>query len=90
MSRRRHPHSTIERTLAYAESNGWRVEAAGPRGHAWGKILCPHNDPECRCGEFCIASIWSTPRNPENHARQIRRIVDGCTADKRGDQCDER
>lgn len=39
----------------------------------------PLNDPECRCGEFCVSSIWSTPRNPENHARQIKRIVDRCT-----------
>jgi hypothetical protein len=42
-------------------------------------MFCPHNDPECRCGEFCITSIWGTPRNAENHARQIRRVVDGCT-----------
>lgn len=29
-------------------------------------------------GEFCISSIWSTPRNAENHAKQIRRVVDNC------------
>ena len=37
------------------------------------------NDETCRCGEFCIASIWSTPKNPGNHARQIRRVIDNCT-----------
>jgi hypothetical protein len=54
-------------------------------------MYCPHNDPECRCGEFCIASIWSTPRRPENHARQIERIVDGCiwaSREPRGDRED--
>ena len=78
MARRRHPSGPVEEALRYAEGHGWRVEPGGPRAHAWGKMFCPHNDPECRC-EFCITSIWGTPRNPENHARQIRRVVDGCT-----------
>lgn len=42
-------------------------------------MKCPYNDKECRCGEFCRASIWSTPKSPTNHARQIRRVVDNCT-----------
>jgi hypothetical protein len=41
-------------------------------------MFCPCNDPDCRCGEFCITVIWGTPRHPENHARQLRRVVDGC------------
>jgi hypothetical protein len=77
MARPRHPKKEVEEALAYAESRGWRVEVGG--SHAWGRIYCPYDDSECRCGEFCIASIWSTPRNPGNHARQIRRLVDGCT-----------
>lgn len=51
--------------------------------HAWGKIYCPHNDKKCRCGEYCISSIWSTPRNPANHAKQIRRVVDNCKTQDR-------
>lgn len=78
MSRRRHPDPHIEKALRYAESQGWRVEVLGPRAHGWGKMYCPHNDPDCRCGEFCITVIWGTPKRPENHARQIRRVVDGC------------
>ncbi|EIK46644.1 hypothetical protein O59_000665 [Cellvibrio sp. BR] len=77
MPRRKHPHKTIEAALDYAEQHGWQVEPGG--SHAWGKIYCPFNDQQCRCGEFCIASIWSTPKNPENHAKQIRRVVDNCT-----------
>jgi len=53
--------------------------------HAWGKMYCPYNDVECRCGEFCITSIWSTPKNPGNHARQLRRVVDNCVAHKRAE-----
>jgi len=56
MSRRRHPDRTIEQALAYAESQGWRVEGLEPRAHGWGKMYCPS----------------------ENHARQIKRVVDGC------------
>jgi hypothetical protein len=26
----------------------------------------------------CIRSDWPTPRSPENHARQIRNVVDRC------------
>ncbi|MEX2523715.1 MAG: hypothetical protein WD750_02050 [Gammaproteobacteria bacterium] len=77
MARRRHPNKEIEEALAWAEGRGWRIEMAG--GHAWGRLYCPWNDPECRCGEFCIVSVWSTPRNPVAHARQIRRVVDHCT-----------
>ncbi len=43
-------------------------------------MYCPGNDVECRCGEFCITSIWSTPKNPGNHARALRRVVNNCTA----------
>ena len=77
MLRRSHSKSEIEAALRYAEQNGWRVDVGG--AHAWGKIYCPYNDTECRCGTFCISSIWSTPKNSGNHAKQIRRIVDNCT-----------
>ena len=77
MARSRHGSKAIEAALSYAEEHGWRVEKAS--GHAWGRLYCPWNDSDCRCGEFCIVSVWSTPRNPEGHARQIRRVIDGCT-----------
>lgn len=68
----------IEQALVYAEQKGWRIEVGG--GHTWGKMYCPFNDKECRCGEFCIACIWCTPKSPANHAKHIRRVVDNCTA----------
>lgn len=72
----RHPDDDIEAAIRHAEKHGWTCLKA--RGHAWGLLRCPWNDRECRCGEFCQQSIWSTPRNPANHARQLRRIVDRC------------
>lgn len=81
MARPSHPKKEIEAALPHAEEQGWRVDAGG--GHAWGKIYCPYNDDECRCGEFCITSVWSTPRNPVSHARALRRVVDKCSTHKR-------
>ncbi|WP_287813734.1 hypothetical protein [Pseudomonas sp.] len=78
MSRSRHLKKEVEDALRYAESRGWRIHESG--GHCWGKIYCPYNDAECRCGEFCIVSVWCTPKNPTNHARQLIRVVDNCTA----------
>lgn len=71
------PKKEIEQALKYAQSKGWRIEKGG--SHAWGKIYCPYNSADCRCGEFCVTSVWSTPKSAENHAKQIRRIVDNCT-----------
>ena len=74
---RRHSNKEIEAALRYAEEHRWTcVPHSG--GHAWGKIRCPYNDQECRCGTFCSKSIWSTPRVPEDVADAIRRVVDGC------------
>jgi len=81
MARKPHPKPDIEAALKHAEAEGWRVEAGG--SHAWGRMYCPYDDDACRCGEFCIASIWSTPRNARNHAKQIRRVVDNCTTHQR-------
>jgi len=79
MTRARHPKKEIEAALRHAALHGWRVEQAKGNGHAWGRIYCPDNDKECRCGEFCVSSVWSTPKNPGNHANAIRRIVDNCS-----------
>ncbi|MDZ4168034.1 MAG: hypothetical protein U1E26_00065 [Coriobacteriia bacterium] len=88
MLRNRHPKKPIEEALRYAESKGWRVEQAGRSSHAWGRLYCPHDNPACRCGQHCVTSIASTPRVPEDHARQIRRKVDGCAAPADDDQGD--
>ncbi|MET0268036.1 MAG: hypothetical protein ABW202_20775 [Duganella sp.] len=77
MARRSHPKKEVEQAIAYAEQHGWRVETGG--SHAWGKLYCPYNDADCRCGTFCITCIWSTPKNATNHARDLRRVVDHCS-----------
>ena len=74
MARSKHPNKGIEFVLKEAEKQGWRILKAS--GHAGGRMFCPYNDEQCRCG----SSIWSTARNPTAHARQILRVVLNCTA----------
>jgi hypothetical protein len=71
MSRPRHPNKHVEKAVQYAEAVGWHVHISN--GHAWGKLFCPRSTRE-----GCIVSVWSTPRNPENHARHLRREIDLC------------
>ena len=72
MPRPRHPNKEIEAAIVEAESLGWIIEKRS--GHAWGIAQCPFGQ---RGG--CRMSIWSTPRNPEAHARQLRRALVRCT-----------
>lgn len=81
--REKHPHKEIEAALCYAEEKGWTVVECS--GHPWGSLRCPNNRSDCRCGLFCQMSIWSTPGNPEGHARQLRQKVDGCIYNDEGD-----
>jgi hypothetical protein len=76
LKRAKHPSKEIEAALRFAESEKWRVDVGG--SHAWGKMFCPFNQETCRCGEFCITSIWSTPRDAENHARALKKVVEKC------------
>ncbi|WP_321885810.1 hypothetical protein [Paraburkholderia bannensis] len=84
--RRSHPKKEIEAALTYAEAKGWLVRPGKGNGHAWGRLYCPSRQADCRCGEFCITSIWSTPRNAGNHAHLLKRVVDNCTAARVGAQ----
>lgn len=80
MARRKHPSKEIENALRELEALGWMVEEAkGRSAHSWGFVLCPRNmQSDCRSGVFCRMSIWSTPTNPQNHARELLRKAEGC------------
>jgi len=84
MPRPLHPKKEVEKAIRHAQEQGWRIEVGG--NHAWGRIYCPYNNSECRCGEFCITSVWSTPKNPGNHACALIRVVENCTTHRK--QCD--
>ena len=71
MARPTHPNKEIDEALSYAASKGWTIAKA--KGHAWGRMRCA-----CHTRDGCQASIWSTPRVPQNHADHLRRTVDRC------------
>lgn len=80
MNRPKHPKKEVESAITFVEACGWRVQLS--EGHAWGRIYCPFNSVQCRGGEFCIASVWSTPRDATAHGMQIRRVVENCVLRK--------
>lgn len=78
--RKSHPNKEIEKAVQYAESWNWRFKEAGNSAHAWGRLLCPFEDRE-----GCSMSIWSTPKDADIHAQQIRRRVNFCPHKSNGD-----
>jgi hypothetical protein len=66
----RHPNKHIQAAVKHAQSLGWTLTLS--RGHAWRILRCPFGHRQCQI------SVWSTPRVPENHAKDIRRRVDRC------------
>ena len=68
-----HPNKHIRAAVECAEINGWLVVKANARAHIWGRIYCPLQNRE-----GCAKAVYSTPRSPEDHAKDIRRAVDRC------------
>lgn len=67
-----HPNKAISQAIAYALENGWHKIESGKSSHAYCRLRCDFGHSEHQM------SVWSTPRNPENHAKQIIRKVDEC------------
>lgn len=70
-----HPNKHIQAALNYALVKGWYFVPGGKSSHCFGRIRCglsTHRDH--------MMSIWSTPGNPENHAKQIIRMVERCSS----------
>lgn len=80
MARPKHPNAKIESAVRDAEAAGWRFRKG--RSHAFLRGYCPANN---RNGH--MLSVWSTPKKPEDHAKQIRQRVAQCKCsdDENGD-----
>jgi len=68
----KHPNKHIREALGYAEDRGWKVKKSASRAHAWGTMFCEFGH------RICWMAIYSTPKSPENHARDIQRKVNRC------------
>jgi len=67
MSKWSHCKKQVREALDDADKAGFDVEDTSARGHSWGFVgcrVCGHKFP-----------VWSTPRNADNHANQIRRFM---------------
>lgn len=73
---KKHPNKHIRDAIAYAEANGWDVIETGKSAHAFCRLYCRAGHAEH------MMSIWSTPRNPENHAKQILHKVSQCNGEQ--------
>lgn len=68
MSKWSHPKSQVRKVLDEADGRaGFDVVDTSSHGHSWGYVRCEE------CGQKC--SVWSTPKNADNHASQIRRFL---------------
>jgi hypothetical protein len=68
-----HPNKHIRDAIEYAISQGWTLKKSGPRAHIWGRLYCPQGD---RGG--CAKAVYSTPKDAQDHAKDIRRAVRRC------------
>lgn len=70
MERSRHPKKEVEKALSRAEEKELKVEQNRNRGHKWGDVACQDTS-------HAKKSVWSTPKNPGNHAKDIDKYTDG-------------
>jgi hypothetical protein len=64
-----HSKKEVRRALDDAYAAGLVIKETDGHGHSWGCIDCPQ--PDCGMRMY----VWSTPREEDVHARQIRRFV---------------
>ena len=70
MARPAHPTKEIDEALDYAASKDWTIEKVDPvLMHGADEVPLPHEVDGCQ------VSIYSTPRNPQNHAKQLKRAI---------------
>ncbi|QEY24794.1 hypothetical protein [Neisseria animalis] len=68
----KHPDKHIQAAIEYALQHGWQLVKSGSSSHAFCRLKCIYKHSEHQM------SVWSTPQNPENHAKQIIRKADQC------------
>lgn len=66
MERKSHPKKEIEKALREAEQAGLIVSDSSGQGHSTHVISGDDPYP---------FRVWSTPKNSDNHAKQIRRHI---------------
>lgn len=73
---KKHPNKHIRDAIEYAVSHGWHFVDSGKSSHAFCRLKCTFGHTEHQM------SVWSTPKNPEIHAKQILHKINQCNGDK--------
>ncbi len=69
----KHPNKHIREAIKFAEARGWRFEKLNARAHIFGTL---YYSLATRAG--CRFRVYSTPRDPEGHARRLIQEVESC------------
>jgi hypothetical protein len=69
--RAKHPKREVDAAVKQLFEAKWTFRKGG--GHAWGVFQCPEDSRE-----GCQISVWSTPKSPENHGKQIKKALEKC------------
>lgn len=77
MTRWSHSKKQVRDALNDAYAAGLEVVDTSAHGHSWGYVQCTVDKQRM--------SVWSTPKNGDNHAKQIRKFVSRhCHPDQEG------
>lgn len=68
----RHQKKEVADAVDDMETAGWRIEPRG--GHVWARAFCQYG--------CCQVSISSTPRNPGDHAKHLRKSLERCPGEE--------
>ncbi|WP_336932417.1 hypothetical protein [Acinetobacter bereziniae] len=71
--RPKHPNKHIEAAIEYALENGWKYIETGNSAHAFCILRCIQGH-----GDHSM-SVYSTPKKPEDRAKDILKMVKKCT-----------
>lgn len=71
-----HPNKDVDAAIDYAVSQGWRFVEKG-NSHTVAYLYCTHESSGQHDSMKCHISIYGSPKNPGNHAKKIRKAVDG-------------
>lgn len=75
---KKHPNKEIRKVIENALIKGWKIKESKGHAHILGSLYCPQNDPNCCGGTNCILNVNCTPKNPQNHAKQLERAIKNC------------
>ncbi|MDF9399089.1 hypothetical protein EYW48_06825 [Vibrio sp. 1180_3] len=70
-----HSKKDVNAAIEYAIHKGWRFVSKG-NGHTVGFLYCTTKSEGTHKIVDCRIAIFGSPKNPTNHAKKIKKMVD--------------